>query len=180
MRNGKKKEPHIDKLTRQQLITKCRGRGIAIGQYLAKIKRLEADLASCDGAQTTIAKLEEEIKLWMRRCVTHEDDAMKSQNLLNQATDTIADQDKNIDALCVTFVELRDQNGKQAEAIEQLTASNNEFRESWHSASARAEKAEEHARELAEFFLVNIGQVINTSKLIVVGLKSIEAKYKEE
>ena len=172
MRNGKKKEPNIDKLTRKQLITKCRGRGIAIGQYLAQIERLKCRLLAVPD--------EEE----MLNCMLELDKKKEALTSLNAAYLNLLSTNEELQRDIETRAEHAAVNAKQivnqGEKIDHLTTAVADFKEAWHAAGARATKADKHARELAEFYLVNIGQIINTSKLIVMGVKSIENKYKEE
>ena len=169
MRNGKKKEPNIDKLTRKQLIKKCRGRGIAIGQYLAQIERLKykagvaGDVEELSaGYLEALGKIED-----LKKVITNKD------TIIEDLREEVIDSDTLLGEA------QRMANNFEADNVG-LRKDVTEFKRAWTNASAVLTKTEEHARELAEFYLVNIGQIINTSKLIVMGVKSIENKYKEE
>ena len=169
MRNGKKKEPNIDKLTRKQLIKMCRGRGIAIGQFKAQIERLKSQSLDYLDYDRVVEQLAAKTDALTSLNVAYLNLLSTNEELLN-----------DVEANDIVIIAQEKEANEQVAKIGQLNAAVADFKEAWHAAGARATKTEEHARELAEFFMLNMGQVMNTNKLIVMGLKSIEDKYKEE
>ena len=183
-----KKKIHINKMTRKNLITMCRGRGIALGhaeKAAATLQRV-ANMHESNAANMMTQLLNmkemaaEEIKLWKGRAIDHEDEAVKLNTLLTDATALIDTQDTTIAALNIEMAADK----KRIEQLEARVKAGDicaeDFKAMWHKESQRATENEDHWRTLSDFTGQQLGALRNLVDLIDDGLVNINNEYRDQ
>lgn len=179
-----KKNVRISKLPRGQLITLCKGRGIALGQAAKRIAKLVVSEQSWRKAavhnKAVSLRSKEETKRLRAISNEYEDTCVQYHTQLNTATDTIADQDSKIEDLATQITSYRDIVSDYEDKIEKLSSDVADFKELWHNASAKEKKHDDHWRRLTDWAYQSIGYLSRTLDMIQDQLTKISNEYKEE
>jgi len=170
------KKCDINKLTRKQLIVKCKGRGIRIGKLEAETERLQAkmDVAphvaelydSYMASLGEIEKLEQAFTTLEEKYVESVQAEVDADALTSQAERRSSNLEADNVGLRKMIVDMK---------IELSDA-----KKATNIARQDSKKHDEHWRELAQFTALNTGQLINALKTMHTASAYINDKYKEE